>query len=128
MLTMSSLPAVNILLVVGSQKLYVDMSRLMAQNQTVRVVRVPKSDGVSFFISRDVEPELNFVHRASGIRARYLISVQNERSTNQIILLRWTSVDSRNFIAFLYHRQIRRSQNIPSRRRSVLLFPLFIQK
>ena len=38
--------AVNILLVVGSERLYVEMKKLMATNKTVSVVRVPKSDGV----------------------------------------------------------------------------------
>lgn len=38
---------VNILLVVGNERLYVEMSKLMSLNKTVRVVRVPKSDGVS---------------------------------------------------------------------------------
>lgn len=38
---------VNVLIVVGSEKLYVDMSRLMSTSRSVQVVRVPKSGGVS---------------------------------------------------------------------------------
>ncbi|KAM0749821.1 Clp1-domain-containing protein [Meredithblackwellia eburnea MCA 4105] len=38
---------VNILLVVGNERLHVEMSKLMSTNKTVTVVRVPKSDGAS---------------------------------------------------------------------------------
>ncbi|GAA5942733.1 cleavage polyadenylation factor subunit CLP1 [Sporobolomyces koalae] len=38
---------VNVLLVLGSERLYVEMSKLMNTNKTVTVVRVPKSDGAS---------------------------------------------------------------------------------
>ncbi|GAA5886512.1 hypothetical protein JCM6882_001667 [Rhodosporidiobolus microsporus] len=38
---------INILLVVGSERSYVEMSKLMNTNKTVTVVRVPKSDGAS---------------------------------------------------------------------------------
>jgi len=38
---------INVLIVVGSEKLYVDMSRLMSTSRSVQVVRVPKSGGAS---------------------------------------------------------------------------------
>ncbi|GAA5838048.1 hypothetical protein JCM11251_006834 [Rhodosporidiobolus azoricus] len=38
---------INVLLVVGSERSYVEMSKLMNTNKTVTVVRVPKSDGAS---------------------------------------------------------------------------------
>ncbi|GAA5954171.1 hypothetical protein JCM3765_005311 [Sporobolomyces pararoseus] len=38
---------VNVLLVLGSERLYVEMSKLLNTNKTVTVVRVPKSDGAS---------------------------------------------------------------------------------
>ncbi|GAA5921075.1 hypothetical protein JCM3775_004080 [Rhodotorula graminis] len=38
---------INILLVVGSERSYVEMTKLMNTNKTVTVVRVPKSDGAS---------------------------------------------------------------------------------
>ncbi|GAA6030990.1 hypothetical protein JCM8097_008972 [Rhodosporidiobolus ruineniae] len=38
---------INLLLVVGSERSYVEMSKLMNTNKTVTVVRVPKSDGAS---------------------------------------------------------------------------------
>jgi len=38
---------VNVLLVLGSERLYVEMTKLLNTNKTVTVVRVPKSDGVS---------------------------------------------------------------------------------
>lgn len=43
-------PAVNVLVVVGSERLSVEMNKLMSTNKTVTVIRVPKSDGVSFGI------------------------------------------------------------------------------
>ncbi|GAA5960259.1 hypothetical protein JCM21900_002443 [Sporobolomyces salmonicolor] len=38
---------INVLLVLGSERLYVEMTKLMNTNKTVTVVRVPKSDGAS---------------------------------------------------------------------------------
>ncbi|BGP42808.1 Cleavage polyadenylation factor subunit clp1 [Rhodotorula kratochvilovae] len=38
---------INVLLVVGSERSYVEMTKLMNTNKTVTVVRVPKSDGAS---------------------------------------------------------------------------------
>ncbi|GAA5880890.1 hypothetical protein JCM16303_005164 [Sporobolomyces ruberrimus] len=38
---------VNVLLVLGSERLYVEMTKLLNTNKTVTVVRVPKSDGAS---------------------------------------------------------------------------------
>lgn len=38
---------VNVLLVLGSERLYVEMSKLLNTNKSVTVVRVPKSDGAS---------------------------------------------------------------------------------
>ncbi|GAA5899735.1 cleavage polyadenylation factor subunit CLP1 [Sporobolomyces salmoneus] len=38
---------VNVLLVFGSERLYVEMTKLLNTNKTVTVVRVPKSDGAS---------------------------------------------------------------------------------
>ncbi|KAI5480267.1 pre-mRNA cleavage complex II Clp1 [Pseudohyphozyma bogoriensis] len=38
---------VNILLVVGNERLHVEMKKLLSTNKTVTVVRVPKSDGAS---------------------------------------------------------------------------------
>lgn len=38
---------VNVLLVVGNERLQVEMSKLMSTNKTVTVIRVPKNSGVS---------------------------------------------------------------------------------
>lgn len=40
-------PTVNVLVVVGTERLSVEMNKLMNTNKTVTVIRVPKSDGVS---------------------------------------------------------------------------------
>jgi hypothetical protein len=51
-----SLYAVNVLLVVGNERLHVEMSKLMSTNKTVTVIRVPKNGGVrlSSFLSCQV--------------------------------------------------------------------------
>lgn len=41
------LSTVNVLLVVGNERLQVEMSKLMSTNKTVTVIRVPKNSGVS---------------------------------------------------------------------------------
>lgn len=47
MLTVLVVYTVNVLLVVGNERLQVEMSKLMITNKTVTVIRVPKNSGVS---------------------------------------------------------------------------------
>ena len=43
---MSFIFPVNVLLVVGNERLHVEMSKLLSTNKTVQVIRVPKNGGV----------------------------------------------------------------------------------
>lgn len=55
--------AVNILVVLGSERLFVDMRRLLATNKTVTVVRVPNNDGAS-------EPDSSFQAKVKDAQIR----------------------------------------------------------
>ncbi|BGP02829.1 Cleavage polyadenylation factor subunit clp1 [Rhodotorula toruloides] len=54
---------INVLLVVGTERSYVEMSKLMSTNKTVTVVRVPKSDGAS-------DPDLPTLSRLQSLQTR----------------------------------------------------------
>lgn len=54
---------VNVIVVVGSEKLHVEMTKLMSTNRSVMVVRVPKSGGVSLLSDLSLITVLTLSHR-----------------------------------------------------------------
>jgi hypothetical protein len=104
-----------VLLVVGNERLYVEMSKLMATNKTVSVVRVPKSDGVGPLLRLLLNPTQT---HSVGTGRRRSVPIARKRCANPILLLRWTLRHFRSPLPLLHHRQIRRPQDLPRRRSS----------
>lgn len=94
---------VNILLVVGSERLYVEMKKLMATNKTVSVVRVPKSDGVR---SPLLLAEISLTLRLAGLGARSRVPRSSHGCSDSLVLLRRTRSHAGSPLALLNHRQV----------------------